>query len=644
MRKSPLPFRSPPLLLLLALLVPACSGPRETSRVNDDDDDDSGGSSNDDDSGEDPTPGSCSEFVAPDVPSLEPDPNCMNLPESNPGPFGSVIEWQWDVNPLQPGYTGVMATPTVANLTDDNGDGIIDETDVPDIVFTSYPGSGYNAPGALTAISGDGNGTLWSILTAGGHNLTARSATAIGDIDADGLPDVCIPGYDIAVVCVEGATGAFKWAGGSELGRLGGVSMADLEGDGLVEVILGRQVFAHDGTLRWVGESGRGSSYYTELSDVMSFAVDLDGDGTLEVIAGNTIYDHLGVPERVLPVEDGIPALGDISGDDTPEIVISGNFMVSVFEADGTLVWQQPNPDSGRGGAATVADFDGDRRLEIGVATSGHYTVFDTDGEILWSNVTDDSSSGSTGSAVFDFDGDGTNEVVYGDEHTLFVYDGGTGAVRMQADGHRSPTGRENPIIVDVDNDARTEIVVPSSGNTAAGDWRGITVLGSAAEPWAPARPIWNQIAYHITNVNNDASIPQVQTPNWSSWNSFRTAGTEVGPSHWLADLKVEPPALCLEECRDDRVLLYVPLGNGGLAPSPSSSLQLSRIEDGGTVEIDQAPIPELLPGSGALLGPFELTSAQWGDELFVLIDAPDAVNECDESGNLVPLGPWPCE
>jgi hypothetical protein len=214
----------------------------------------------------------------------------------------------------------------------------------------------------------------------------------------------------------------------------------------------------------------------------------------------------------------------------------------------------------------------------------------------------------------------------------------------MQADGHRSPTGREYQIIVDVDNDAQTEIVVPSSGSTATGEWRGITVLGPAAKPWAPARPIWNQIAYHITNVNNDASIPLVQAPNWAAWNNFRTAGTEVGPSHWLADLEVEKPALCLEECWDDRVLLYIPVGNSGLVPSPSSALQINRVEGAGTVEVTLAPIPELLPGSGALLGPFELTPDQWGEELIILLDQPGVVDECDEEGNLISLGAWPCE
>ena len=37
-----------------------------------------------------------------------------------------------------------------------------------------------------------------------------------------------------------------------------------------------------------------------------------------------------------------------------------------------------------------------------------------------------------------------------------------------------------------------------------------------------PSRRIWNQHAYHITNVNDDGSVPVKQADNWRSYNNFR--------------------------------------------------------------------------------------------------------------------------
>src|SRR5262249_49097568 len=142
---------------------------------------------------------------------------------------------------------------------------------------------------------------------------------------------------------------------------------------------------------------------------------------------------------------------------------------------DGTELWSRPVPGNvglvGAGGAPTIADFDADGRPEIGVANGARYSVFDIgcsepapdepdcmgDG-IRWSNPTDDSSSGATGSAVFDFDGDGAAEVVYNDQSMFRIYDGRTGVLDFSRP-NSSRTRTEYPVIADVDNDGSAEIV-----------------------------------------------------------------------------------------------------------------------------------------------------------------------------------------
>ena len=58
--------------------------------------------------------------------------------QAPPDSFDPEVQWSWDGSD---GDTDVVATPIVANLTDDNGDGEIDLCDVPDIVVLAYPHS-----------------------------------------------------------------------------------------------------------------------------------------------------------------------------------------------------------------------------------------------------------------------------------------------------------------------------------------------------------------------------------------------------------------------------------------------------------------------------------------------------------------------
>ena len=59
------------------------------------------------------------------------------------------------------------------------------------------------------------------------------------------------------------------------------------------------------------------------------------------------------------------------------------------------------------------------------------------------------SGSAVTGSAVYDFEGDGIADVVYADEVNLYVYSGVDGAVKLLYDGHNSGTLIEYPIVVE---------------------------------------------------------------------------------------------------------------------------------------------------------------------------------------------------
>ena len=70
-------------------------------------------------------------------------------------------------------------------------------------------------------------------------------------------------------------------------------------------------------------------------------------------------------------------------------------------------------------------------------------------------------------------------------------------------------TGIEYPIVADVNGDGRAEIVATGLLNSSQEvGYGGIHVFGSPSN-WSPARPVWNQYMYHVTNVNEDLTIPR---------------------------------------------------------------------------------------------------------------------------------------
>ena len=50
-----------------------------------------------------------------------------------------------------------------------------------------------------------------------------------------------------------------------------------------------------------------------------------------------------------------------------------------------------------------------------------------------------------------------------------------------------------------------------------------IQAIEDEQKRWIPTRRIWNQHAYHVTNVREDGTIPKVMAKSWQRLNTFRT-------------------------------------------------------------------------------------------------------------------------
>ena len=119
--------------------------------------------------------------------------------------------------------------------------------------------------------------------TAGGCQTGWYASPAVADLDPDGLPDVVWGAYD--VVALNGADGSLKWRAANGNRVWPGVAVADLTGDGTLEVIVGRggdllTVYNRLGTPLWsVNPFGGG--------EVRTLAVeDLEFDGQFDIVVG----------------------------------------------------------------------------------------------------------------------------------------------------------------------------------------------------------------------------------------------------------------------------------------------------------------------------------------------------------------------
>ena len=439
------------------------------------------------------------------------------------GNFEPEVQWAWTGSTTLSEHKQVMMTPVVVDV---NGD------KVPDVVFSTYSGGNYTTNGVLRAVSGNDGHELWTVSDPA-LRIKGGASIAAGDIDNDGKVEVCaVPEDGRGVICFEN-DGAFKFRtppGANDYNEWGGPSLADLDGDGTVEIVDGNRVYSNTGTLKWAGLDGMGGAQGT---GPVSFAVDLDGDGKQEVVNGRTVYRHDGTVKcSNTSIPHGLSGVANFDSDPAGEIVVAGYGKVSLLDDNCALLWSRDvhvtghaANEAGHGGPPNIADFDGDGKLDIGLAGDWNYTVYKADGDVLWSLPSQDYSSGRTTSTTFDFEDDGKLEVIYSDELKLRILEGATGKVRWELN-NSSGTTHEYPIVADVDGDKVAELLVIANNHAPPGGNSGLRLFHDKKEGWARARPVWNQHAYSVTNVNVDGTIPARPVAPWlksTSLNLFRS-------------------------------------------------------------------------------------------------------------------------
>jgi hypothetical protein len=441
-----------------------------------------------------------------------------------------------------------------------------------DVGSTSMPALGdLDHDGDLDLVAGDLNGTFSYFKNTGsaaspafvlqtgaanplnGQDVGSRAAPALGDLDGDGDLDLVVGSSSGVFAYFKNTgsaaspafvlqTGAANPLNGQDVGQYSTPALADLDGDGDLDLVAGRQYgvfryFENTGSKTnpaFVQRTGAANPLSGQDAGYLSTAAlgDLDADGDLDLVAGDMsgaffyfenaiVKPALSASERIgasnpLNGQDvgtfSLPALGDLDGDGDLDLVAGeayGTFRY--FKNTGTAaspafvqMTGAANPLDGQNTGffptPALGDLDGDGDLDL-VAGEGYGTFryFENTGSATSpafaertgaANPLNGADVGNHSAPVLgDLDGDGDLDFVAGEEFGTFRYFENTGSATTPAFVQR--TGAANPLdgqdagylstaaLGDLDRDGDLDLVAGESNGTV----RYFENSGSATNP-----------------------------------------------------------------------------------------------------------------------------------------------------------------
>lgn len=254
------------------------------------------------------------------------------------GENGSIL-WQVDL-----GEGHVESDPAILDL---DGDGDLD------VVVAEWMGLC-----RVVALRGHDGGILWASTIPEDYMY---HGPGFADLDGDSKPELAIGCYDSHVYCLNGEDGSLYWSYSTPSYAGAPTSLADLNGDGLLEVAWGA-----GNTVGAVSSSGSGIWSFPSGGSVFrgSAIADLDEDDTPDLVFGTgsgILYARrgsLGQPLWEIDLEAHYGNEFDM--DHAPVIAdLDGNGKLDVFVVGGHAESSQPGNNHGRAYALTAGEGTG---------------------------------------------------------------------------------------------------------------------------------------------------------------------------------------------------------------------------------------------------------------------------------------------
>ncbi len=487
----------------------------------------------------------------------------------------------------------------------------------------------------------------------------------------------------------------------------GSATVVNLDDDPEAEIAFGGLIFDNDGRMVWaqgthpaqLGTPLNPNNQNPIYTGGLATFADLDDDGYPELITGRDAWKiswSPGDPPNVSVSlfwtnnagngNDGWPSVADLDGNGTPEVVLTAWPQIRVIDGATGNLWCgvdptgfacQNNPGirtqpiqiggANLGGPATLADFDGDGRLEAGISVGVAYAVYDfhRPDEVIvkpandpapapgamyprWKATIQDATSSSTGSSVFDFQGDGKAEVLFQDECNAYVFSGENGAVQLRIT-NSSSTVHEYPLVADVDGDGNSEFIVVANlsnpnenasclaKNPNYATRKGVFLYGAGADNWVPTRRVWTQHTYHVTDADSSGNVPLMEQSNWEveGLNNFRQNVQGEGVFN-AADLTASL-SINLNKCSDELVLQATIYNEGSLGVPAGIDVSFFQGSDNTGIKLGSKPTLEPLLTGGSTLVTWTLDAPMEKTSYYVEVDFGEnggIVDECDNTNN----------
>ncbi|MCB9742434.1 MAG: VCBS repeat-containing protein [Alphaproteobacteria bacterium] len=520
-------------------------------------------------------------------------------------PWAFVPEWSWATNVM------VANAPVAGQLNDDNGDGVVDEQDIPELLITT------GGPGSVIAFSGDGTGALWSV-TATRSTVTP----AVADIDNDGENEVVVlmsSGYVSAI----GPTGSVEWTSAEPIGTASGSNntVADLDGDGLVEVISQDLVLnGADGSLRFRLSPSTGAIGWN------SYAIgDIDDDGDQEILFAHAAFDSDGAELWSIPVW-GIDGRSNqywalFQGDSDPEaeiVFVQGQYNTGLelrfLDHEGNTLYLEEISGASIGGPC-VADFDGDGDSEIVVSSGDALHLYEADGTRVWTATAAD-YTGSAHCSAFDFNADGAAELLFGD-NTMRLIDGATGTELASDTNYNTVSIIEYPTIGDFDGDGSAEIA--SAWNSSNGS--GLVIYGHPERYYADAGRAWPVHDYTASRIDQLGQVLASPTPSWQGL-GLHHSRPALSDAHLYPNLRPALGGACVASCEDGRAELAWAVINDGPADAPAGTpVSVYAIEQSSERLLFTVTLPEVPSGWQVPMEDLPIPPEAWARGVVLRVD-----------------------